>query len=588
MPRTIRLQSDSNAHDRPWRVAVEQGFFKDEGLDVEYHEDNPEGRRGPGRGFLRALEGIPASEGRAGSLSGVRMGRDRARAAARQGQDHRPRHHGAHRRASWCARTPRSKSLADLRNVPIAVTWHAGTFYAAIEVMEAAGVPFDEIKLVHANDRLDALLCGKTEAAALMEPLVSRARRGRLPQDRRSALARRHRRRRRCRRRDRAEAHARAQPRGRMAARERGPLARGTAARSQAGAAQDRHAAGAARRARLQAGRIPGEGRLDDGPRLPQGGAGLQGRRPREIDIVIARALAAALVLLAAAAPAHGQQSKPKQSPRPAVVAPEPDAPRIELAARLNVAGRQVTSEFRVVRDNAGRELAGRADGVGAVTATELGKADEAIAREVAILRQAHPPADFVELARAPGRPQIAGPQDRLHQSARGAIRSQRWQEHHRAPDRRAGRRRALVSAGAIRQSDASAASRCGWKPTARSIGRAGEPRFRPHGDGANRNDNKYIDNFQDLHQVVGRPTRSAWNSSAIIPTCAKPPTPEQMRRGSSSCASCRSATASRPSASMRTTGSTTKMRAIARAAISLLKRASSTSCWLVSANSRP
>jgi NitT/TauT family transport system substrate-binding protein len=59
--------------------------------------------------------------------------------------------------------------------VPIAVTWHAGTFYAAIEVMEAAGVPFAEIELVHANDRLDALLSGQTEAAALMEPLVSRA-----------------------------------------------------------------------------------------------------------------------------------------------------------------------------------------------------------------------------------------------------------------------------------------------------------------------------------------------------------------------------------------------------------------------------
>jgi ABC-type nitrate/sulfonate/bicarbonate transport system substrate-binding protein len=65
--------------------------------------------------------------------------------------------------------------LADLRNVPIAVTWHAGTFYAAIEAMEAAGVPFAEIKLEHANERLDALLSGKNEAAALMEPLVSRA-----------------------------------------------------------------------------------------------------------------------------------------------------------------------------------------------------------------------------------------------------------------------------------------------------------------------------------------------------------------------------------------------------------------------------
>ena len=67
------------------------------------------------------------------------------------------------------------RDLAELRNVPIAVTWHAGTFYAAIEALEAAGVPFAEIKLVHANDRLDALLSGKTQAAALMEPLVSRA-----------------------------------------------------------------------------------------------------------------------------------------------------------------------------------------------------------------------------------------------------------------------------------------------------------------------------------------------------------------------------------------------------------------------------
>jgi ABC-type nitrate/sulfonate/bicarbonate transport system substrate-binding protein len=46
MARTIRLQSDSNAHDRPWRVALEQGFFADEGLDVAYQEDNPKGAEG--------------------------------------------------------------------------------------------------------------------------------------------------------------------------------------------------------------------------------------------------------------------------------------------------------------------------------------------------------------------------------------------------------------------------------------------------------------------------------------------------------------------------------------------------------------
>ena len=98
MPRTIRLQSDSNAHDRPWRVAVEQGFFADEGLEVEYHEDNPKGAAGRVKDFADrwkesqlqqgALEVYPVCEW--GAIERVQqLGR---------GQDHRARHHGAHRR----------------------------------------------------------------------------------------------------------------------------------------------------------------------------------------------------------------------------------------------------------------------------------------------------------------------------------------------------------------------------------------------------------------------------------------------------------------------------------------------------------
>src|SRR5262245_56140873 len=175
MTRVIRLQSDSNAHDRPWRVAVEQGFFADEGLTVEYHEDNPKGVAGRVEDFSQrwkesqlrdgALEVYPVCEW--GAIERVQsLGKGRIiglDTTVRTG-------------AIMVRGDSRVQSLADLRNVPIAVTWHAGTFYAAIEVMEAAGVPFDAIKLVHANDRLDALLSGATEAAALMEPLVSRAR----------------------------------------------------------------------------------------------------------------------------------------------------------------------------------------------------------------------------------------------------------------------------------------------------------------------------------------------------------------------------------------------------------------------------
>jgi NitT/TauT family transport system substrate-binding protein len=174
MTRTIRLQGDSNAHDRPWRVAVEQGFFAAEGLVVEYFEDNPKGAAGRVQDFSKrwkeqqlkngALEVYPVCEWgaieRVQALGGGKIiGLD---TTVRTG-------------ALMVGKDAKIQSLAELRNVPIAVTWHAGTFYAAIEALEAAGVPFEEITLVHANDRLDALLNGTVQAAALMEPLVSRA-----------------------------------------------------------------------------------------------------------------------------------------------------------------------------------------------------------------------------------------------------------------------------------------------------------------------------------------------------------------------------------------------------------------------------
>jgi NitT/TauT family transport system substrate-binding protein len=174
MPRTIRLQGDSNAHDRPWAVAVEQGFFTAEGLDVEFTQDNPKGVAGRVQDFSQrwkesqlsqgALEVYPVCEWgaieRVQQLGGGKIiGLD---TTVRTG-------------AVMVRKDSKIQGLTDLRNVPIAVTWHAGTFYAAIEMMEAAGVPFDDIRLEHANDRLDALLSGKNEAAGLMEPLVSRA-----------------------------------------------------------------------------------------------------------------------------------------------------------------------------------------------------------------------------------------------------------------------------------------------------------------------------------------------------------------------------------------------------------------------------
>src|SRR5438046_5302135 len=148
MTRVIRIQSDSNAHDRPWRVAVEQGFFAAEGLQVEYHEDNPMGVAGRVENFSErwketqlqqgTLEVYPVCEW--GAIERVQqLGRGKIiglDATIRTG-------------AIMVRRDSRVETLADLRNTPIAVTWHAGTFYAAVEAMEAAGISFDEMKLEH-------------------------------------------------------------------------------------------------------------------------------------------------------------------------------------------------------------------------------------------------------------------------------------------------------------------------------------------------------------------------------------------------------------------------------------------------------
>src|SRR6202007_2068914 len=53
------------------------------------------------------------------------------------------------------------QSPAELGNVPIAVTWHAGTFYAAIEVLEAARGPLPGVKVEDAPAPLGGFPWGR-------------------------------------------------------------------------------------------------------------------------------------------------------------------------------------------------------------------------------------------------------------------------------------------------------------------------------------------------------------------------------------------------------------------------------------------
>lgn len=164
--RKIRIQADRAAHDAPWRTAIEQGFFAAEGLQVEYLEGNTRcedfgERRKESSLVAGALDVYPVCEW--GAIKRVRdLGRARILAT-----DATVRRGAILVRADSPARRPE-----DLADVPIAVTRHAGSHYVTLEALERH-LPRERIRVVHADDRLAALLEGRAGAATLMEPLVS-------------------------------------------------------------------------------------------------------------------------------------------------------------------------------------------------------------------------------------------------------------------------------------------------------------------------------------------------------------------------------------------------------------------------------
>jgi len=204
------------------------------------------------------------------------------------------------------------------------------------------------------------------------------------------------------------------------------------------------------------------------------------------------------------------------------------DVPRVELAARLLAAGFEPTSEYKLMRENAAHELAGRPDGVGEVTADELRKADEAIAREMQILRGAIPQPSFPEIARLPGRPQIEGVNvvylnplgDPAHANAWKNIIVHQTEGPPGSARREAGDQFANPTKRGVTL----------WVETDGTVYWSTAENVIPtHGEGGDRNDDKYIDNSMTYHSVVKT------NSIGVefignFPDVAKPATPEQVK----------------------------------------------------------
>jgi hypothetical protein len=204
------------------------------------------------------------------------------------------------------------------------------------------------------------------------------------------------------------------------------------------------------------------------------------------------------------------------------------DVPRIELAARLTAAGFAATDEYKRVRESAARELDGRPDGTGEVSADELRKADAAIARQIKIDDGTMPPPTFAELARLSGRPQIAGLTIVYLNPLGDPAHANAWKNiiiHQTEGPPGTARREAEDQFANPTKRGVTL-----WVETDGTVYWSTAENVIPtHTDGADRDDNKYIDNSRTYHTVVKT------NSIGVefignYPDVAKPATPAQVQ----------------------------------------------------------
>jgi hypothetical protein len=238
-------------------------------------------------------------------------------------------------------------------------------------------------------------------------------------------------------------------------------------------------------------------------------------------------ALSAISALAEEAACANSTGAAPITATTQQIAKREPsDVPRVELAARLAATGATATDAFKRIRESAARELAGRPDGVGDVSTDELRNADDAIARQIRIDRGALPPPSFTAFAKLPGRPQIQG-LDIIYLNPLGdPERADAWRNiivHQTEGPPGSARREATDQFAHPTKRGVTL-----WVETEGTVyWSVAENVIATHGEGGDRNDNKYIDNTKTYHQVVKT------NSIGVefignYPDVAKPVTPEQ------------------------------------------------------------
>jgi hypothetical protein len=265
----------------------------------------------------------------------------------------------------------------------------------------------------------------------------------------------------------------------------------------------------------------------------------------RRAAIVVGMLAAAGMAELAASEPAakkiKTERLRAQPAPRPPAAPPSEaaqliasvqtgrvDVPRVELAARLSMAGFAATDEFKRMREDTARELNGRPDGVDAVSESDLKNADAAIARQLAMLKESAPAPAFAELAKQPGRPQIPGLKVVYINPLGPLASSNAWT--YIIAHQTEGPPGAARSSALAQHANPTKRGVTLWVETDGTVYWSTAEHLIPtHGDGANRNDNKYIDNSK-THKIVVKTNSIGVEFVGNFPDVAKPVTPEQIK----------------------------------------------------------
>jgi NitT/TauT family transport system substrate-binding protein len=172
-------------HDLPLIVARDEGFFRDEGLDVEVLKTPGSGQHASDHRALRPdiyKRGLEASyeEGECDQFRMCEWGIMKRAAESNVEAGHRPAKIVALGSAmsSFAIVTDPKLGIYEpeqLKNVPIAVSLFNGSHFTMLKMMEGF-VKREEIKWEFVGthkERLEALRAGKIKAASLQEPWIS-------------------------------------------------------------------------------------------------------------------------------------------------------------------------------------------------------------------------------------------------------------------------------------------------------------------------------------------------------------------------------------------------------------------------------